>query len=160
MKTYTKLTHFKNSRCKHCSNEELQTGYYLVLGIELLMKTKFDEKYQIIDLYGNDHSPWVQSVLLYLYDKNMIYNLRTIPTLSLSFQSGVMMPAMRLKSNVWKLDSADILQSLGCDPITNSEKKLIFKTWQGVQHRVDNPFRFFHAFSICKGFHNKKYLTY
>ena len=120
------------------------------------MKTNSNNKFQIIDLYGNDHSPWVQSVLLFLYDKNMIYNLRTIPTLSLFFKSGVMMPAMKVKSHEWKLDSADILELLGCEPITNSEKKLIFRTWQGVQHRVDNPFKFFYAFSICKGFHNKK----
>ena len=120
------------------------------------MRTNSNNKLQIIDLYGNDHSPWVQSVLLFLYDKNMIYNLRTIPTLSLFFKSGVMMPAMRVKSHEWKLDSADILVSLGCEPITDPEKKLIFRTWQGVQHRVDNPFNFFYAFSICKGFHNKK----
>ena len=120
------------------------------------MRTNSNNKFQIIDLYGNDHSPWVQSVLLFLYDKNMIYNLRTIPTLSLFFKSGVMMPAMRVKSHEWKLDSADILVSLGCEPITDPEKKLIFRTWQGVQHRVDNPFNFFYAFSICKGFHNKK----
>ena len=120
------------------------------------MRTNSNNKLQIIDLYGNDHSPWVQSVLLYLYDKNMTYNLRTIPTLSLFFKSGVMMPAMRVKSYEWKLDSADILESMGCEPITNLEKKLIFKTWQGVQHRVDNPFKFFYAFSICRGFHNKK----
>ena len=120
------------------------------------MRTNSNNKFQIIDLYGNDHSPWVQSVLLFLYDKNMIYNLRTIPTLSLFFKSGVMMPAMRVKSHEWKLDSADILESLGCEQITDLEKKLIFRTWQGVQHRVDNPFNFFYAFSICKGFHNKK----
>ena len=54
------------------------------------------------------------------------------------------------------------IQLIDIDPdtlnisIEKLEKKLIFKTWQGVQHRVDNPFRFFHAFSVCKGFHNKK----
>lgn len=51
------------------------------------MKTKFDEKSQIVDLYGNDHSSWVQSVLLCLYNKNICCNLRTIPTLSLFFKS-------------------------------------------------------------------------
>ena len=114
------------------------------------------EKSQIIDLYGNDHSPWVQSVLLFLYDKNINYNLRTIPTLSLLFKSGVMMPAMRDDSYTWKLDSSEILQKLGNDSLSSTEKKLIFKTWQGVQHRVDNPFKFFYAFSLCKGFHNNK----
>ena len=114
---------------------------------------------QIIDLYGNDHSPWVQSVLLCLYDKNINYNLRTIPTLNLLFKSGVMMPAMRDNSDKWKLDSAEILQKLGNDSLSSSEKKLIFKTWQGVQHRVDNPIRFFYAFSLCKGFHKWRCMT-
>ena len=114
------------------------------------------KKSQIIDLYGNDHSPWVQSVLLCLYDKNINYNLRVIPTLSLLFKSGVMMPAMRDDNYKWKLDSVEILQILGNDSISSSEKKLIFKTWQGVQHRVDNPLKFFYAFSLCKGFHNNK----
>ena len=110
---------------------------------------------QIIDLYGNDHSPWVQSVLLYLYDKNINYNLRTIPTLSLLFKSGVMMPAIRDDSYKWKLDSAEILHKLGNDTLSSSEKKLIFKTWQGVQHRVDNPLTFFYAFSLWVCVRNK-----
>jgi len=118
------------------------------------MSNKSDEKSQIIDLYGNDHSPWVQSVLLYLYDNNINYNLRTIPTLSLLLKSGVMMPAIRLNSYKWKLDSTEILQTFGNDSVSSSEKQLIFKTWQGVQHRVDNPFMFFYAFSLCKGFQN------
>ena len=120
------------------------------------MNNKSDEKSQIVDLYGNDHSPWVQSVLLCLYDNNINYNLRTIPTLRLLFKSGVMMPAMRLESFEWKLDSMEILQTLGYESVSSSEKKLIFKTWQGVQHRVDNPFMFFYAFSLCKGFRNNK----
>ena len=120
------------------------------------MKKISNKKTHRIDLYGNDHSPWVQSVLLRLYDKNIRYNLRTIPPLSLFFKSGIMMPAMRINSYEWKLESTDLLQSLGCDSISNSEKKFIFRTWQGVQHRVDNPFKFFYAFSICRGFHNKK----
>ncbi len=120
------------------------------------MSNKSYRNSQIIDLYGNDHSPWVQSVLLCLYDKNINYNLRTIPTLNLLFKSGVMMPAIRDDSYTWKLDSAEILQKLGNDSLSSSEKKLIFKTWQGVQHRVDNPLTFFYAFSLCKGFHNNK----
>ena len=87
--------------------------YYLAIFGKVRLRLETNNKFQIIDLYGNDHSPWVQSVLLCLYDKNMSYNLRTIPTLSLFFKSGVMMPAMRLKSYVWKLDSAEILRRGG-----------------------------------------------
>ena len=111
------------------------------------------------DIYGLDHSPWVQSVLLGLYDNKLDYNLRTIPTLSLVLKSGVMMPAMRIKDSHWKLDSMEILQTLGHEPISNSEKKLIFKTWQGVQHRVDNPLKFFYSFSLCKGIYKNKLIN-
>ena len=81
-------------------------------------------KPNIVEIYGEDHSPWVQSVLLYLYDKNINYNLRTVPTLSLLLKSGVMMPAIRDDSCKWKLDSAEILHKLGDVSLSSSEKKL------------------------------------
>ena len=114
------------------------------------------KKSETLDVYGLDHSPWVQSILLSLYDNKLNYNIRTIPTLSLLSKSGVMMPAIRIDDSQWKLDSMEILLSLGYDPIPSSEKKLIFRTWQGVQHRVDNPFKFFYYFSLCRGFNKNK----
>ena len=114
------------------------------------------KKSETLDVYGLDHSPWVQSILLSLYDNKLNYNIRTIPTLSLLLKSGVMMPAIRIDDSQWKLDSMEILLSLGYDPIPSSEKKLIFRTWQGVQHRVDNPFKFFYYFSLCRGFNKNK----
>ena len=114
------------------------------------------KKSETLDVYGLDHSPWVQSILLSLYDNKLNYNMRTIPTLSLLSKSGVMMPAIRIDDSQWKLDSTEILLSLGYDPIPSSEKKLIFRTWQGVQHRVDNPLKFFYYFSLCRGFNKNK----
>ncbi len=76
----------------------------------LILSNKSYGKSEIVDLYGNDHSPWVQSVLLCLYDKNINYNLRVIPTLGLLFKSGVMMPAMRDDNYKWKLDSAELFR--------------------------------------------------
>ena len=114
------------------------------------------KKSKTLDVYGLDHSPWVQSILLSLYDNKLNYNIRTIPTLSLLSKSGVMMPAIRIDDSQWKLDSMEILLSLGYDPIPSSEKKLIFRTWQGVQHRVDNPLKFFYYFSLCRGFNKNK----
>ena len=104
------------------------------------------KKLETLDVYGLDHSPWVQSILLSLYDNKLNYNIRTIPTLSLLSKSGVMMPAIRIDDSQWKLDSMEILLSFGYDSIPSSEKKLIFRTWQGVQHRVDNPFKFFYFY--------------
>ena len=124
------------------------------------MNIKVIEQQEIIEIYGLDHSPWVQSVLLCLYDNKFNYSLKSVPSLSLFFRSGVMMPALRFKSNGWKLDSAEILESLGYKALSTIEKKLIFKTWQGVQHRVDNPFKFFYRFSICKGFYKSKLINF
>ena len=117
------------------------------------------KKSETLDVYGLDHSPWVQSILLSLYDNKLNYNIRTIPTLSLLSKSGVMMPAIRFGDSQWKLDSMEILLSIGYDPIPSSEKKLIFRTWQGVQHRVDNPFKFFYYFSLCRGFNKNKFFN-
>lgn len=114
---------------------------------------------ELSEIYGLDHSPWVQSVLLCLYFNKINYNIRTIPTVGLLIKSGVMMPALRIENSQWKLDSMNILQTLGCDPISSSESKLIFKTWRGVQHRADNPFKFFYSFSLCKGFYRNKFIN-
>lgn len=116
-------------------------------------------KPNIVEIYGEDHSPWVQSVLLGMYDNNIHYNLRAVPTIGLLSKSGMMMPAMRIGRSEWKLDSMEILQTLGYDSVSSLEKKMIFKTWNGVTHRIDNPFKFFYSWSLCRGFFKNKLLN-
>ena len=66
-----------------------------------------------MQVYGADHSPWVQAVLLGLHAQKHAYTLTTVPPLALLFKSGVMMPAAKTSDTPWLLESADILQQIG-----------------------------------------------
>ena len=101
-----------------------------------------------VKVYGGNHSPWVQAVLLGLHDKNIDYSLRSIPTLSSFVKSGVTMPAVQINDGSWQLDSAKILEGLGYEAISRADLTSVTHTWQGVLHRPDNPWNFFRAFSL------------
>ena len=100
-----------------------------------------------INVYGQDHSPWVQSVLLALHEQQISYRLTTVPTLSLLVSGGVMMPALRFESDTWIRESTDILYRLGYEKPTTDESKHIQAAWQGVVHRSDHPGVFFQSVS-------------
>ena len=61
-----------------------------------------------------------------------------------------MMPAAKINKGSWNLDSEKILKLLGYEGIDKVDKLAIFRTWNGVLHRVDNPIAFFHSFSLNK----------
>ena len=46
-----------------------------------------------LKLYGNDHSPWVQAIMLGLHEKGMEYTRSTFPPLEVFKKWGPMMPA-------------------------------------------------------------------
>ena len=103
-----------------------------------------------VSVYGVLHSPWVQAVLLGLHDKRISHSIQPIPSLSSLVSSGLMMPAAQIDKGSWKLDSEEILKLLGYEGIDKVDKVAIFRTWNGVLHRVDNPIAFFHGFSLNK----------
>lgn len=103
-----------------------------------------------VSVYGVLHSPWVQAVLLGLHEKNISHSIQPIPSLSSLVSSGLMMPAAKINKGSWELDSEEILKSLGYEGIDEIDKMPIFRTWNGVLHRVDNPIAFFHGFSLNK----------
>ena len=103
-----------------------------------------------VSVYGVLHSPWVQAVLLGLHDKRISHSIQPIPSLSSLVSSGFMMPAAQIDKGSWKLDSEEILKLLGYEGIDKVDKVAIFRTWNGVLHRVDNPIAFFHGFSLNK----------
>ena len=100
-----------------------------------------------MQVYGADHSPWVQAVLLGLHDKKHAYTLTTVPPLALLFKSGVMMPAAKTSDTPWLLESADILQQIGFGEVSRQDMEAINHSWRGVLHRTDRAFRFFNGFS-------------
>ena len=108
------------------------------------------ENIKHVSVYGALHSPWVQAVLLGLHAKDIPHSVQPIPSLSSLVRSGLMMPAAKINDGLWQLDSEEILKSLGYEGIDKIDKRAIFRTWDGVLHRVDNPFEFFHGFSLNK----------
>ena len=102
-----------------------------------------------IEIYGQDHSPWVQAVLLGVYEKGVSHTHRTAPPLSVFAKWGVMMPAASVDGDPWQLESADILQRMKFEQISPEDLRALYDAWQGVLHRPDNAFRFFHRFSLA-----------
>lgn len=106
-----------------------------------------------VELYGQDHSPWVQAVLLGLHEKKIPYELTTTPPLPVIFKWGVLMPAARLDGAPWRVESAELLQGIGFDAPTPEEMAAIRKAWLGVVWRVRHPRRFFVAASRIRDPH-------
>tara|TARA_B100001093_G_scaffold179092_1_gene171724 strand:+ start:347 stop:1186 length:840 start_codon:yes stop_codon:yes gene_type:complete len=100
-----------------------------------------------VKVYGFTHSPWVQAVLLALYDKELEYDLHIRPPYDVFKKWGVYMPAVSLNEEPWEIESTQILTKLGYKPILANELKAANNAWQGVLHRTDNPFRFFLNFA-------------
>jgi hypothetical protein len=106
-----------------------------------------------VELYGQDHSPWVQAVLLGLHEKGIAYNLTTAPPLSVILKWGVLMPAARLDGAPWRIESTHLLQAIGFDSPTPEEVAAIRKAWLGVTWRARHPRRFFAAASCIRDPH-------
>jgi hypothetical protein len=98
-------------------------------------------------VYGFTHSPWVQAVLMALYDKELEYDLHIRPPYDVFKKWGVYMPAVSLDDGPWEIESTQILAKLDYKPILTDELKAANNAWQGVLHRTDNPFEFFLHFA-------------
>jgi glutathione S-transferase len=98
---------------------------------------------QQVELYGQDHSPWVQAVLLGLHEKKIPYRLTTAPPLAVIVNWGVMMPAARFDGGPWRIESTSLLQAIGFQEPTAEEKAEIERAWLGVTLRARDPLRFF-----------------
>jgi glutathione S-transferase len=106
---------------------------------------------QHVDVYGVDHSPWVQAVLLGLFDAEIPHELTLVPPLATFTKSGVMMPAARIDNGAWQLESADILRTIGFEAVTDEHMQLVRGAWQGVLHRADSAAHFWGGFSLVRG---------
>ena len=106
-----------------------------------------------VDVYGQDHSPWVQSVLLGLHEKDVSHTLTTVPPLSVFLKWGVMMPAASVDGGPWHKESADLLRQLGYGTVSQDELRAINDAWRGVTHRAKSATRFFHAASLIHDLH-------
>ena len=100
-----------------------------------------------VEVYGGNHSPWVQAVLLALHEQGIEHNLRQVPPFEALKQWGVLMPAVSIDGGPWQVESSQILVKLGLQPVCEDDLKAVQAAWQGVLHRVDNPLRFFADFA-------------
>ena len=100
-----------------------------------------------VEVYGGNHSPWVQAVLLALHDKGIAHSLRQVPPIEAMKKTGVLMPAVSIDGGPWETESSQILVKLGMEPIAGKDLQAVQVAWRGVWHRTDNPLRFFAAFA-------------
>ncbi len=102
-------------------------------------------------VYGNDHSPWVQAVLLGLHEKGIDHTLVLAPPLSVFVRSGVLMPAARIDDGPWALDSERILVSLGFSGVTDDERRALQTVFgAGALRRTDDAWAFWRRFSFVR----------
>ena len=107
-----------------------------------------------VRVYGNDHSPWVQAVLLGLHDQGIDHTLVTVPPLSVFLRSGVLMPAARVDDGPWLLDSGRILAELGYAEVGEPERRALTRTFMtGALDRTARPWEFWHRFSWARDGH-------
>ncbi len=100
-------------------------------------------------VYGNDHSPWVQAVLLGLHEREIPNTNVLAPPLDLFLSSGVLMPAARLDGAPWLLDSARILGELGFSELAPADRRALGAVFlTAAMRRMDHPWTFWRRFSL------------
>jgi glutathione S-transferase len=105
-------------------------------------------------VYGNDHSPWVQSVLLGLHEKEIAHTLVTVPPLSVFWGTGVLMPAAKIDGGSWLLDSERILVELGFSEVeADAHRALQVVFLNSAMRRADDSWNFWHRFSFARDGH-------
>ena len=100
-------------------------------------------------LYGNNHSPWVQAIMMALHEKRLGYSRTTVPPLEVFSKWGPMMPAISIDGEPWFLESTDILYRLGYSQVADEDMLAIRQAWTGVMHRTDYWPRFWGEFSLA-----------
>ena len=108
-----------------------------------------------IRLYGNNHSPWVQAVMMGLHQKKRDYSRTSTPPFDVFLAWGCMMPAASFDSGPWGLESKKILHRLGFSPVSDEDMIAVRRAWQGVLHRTDFWSRFWGEFSLASDPHPK-----
>lgn len=107
-----------------------------------------------ITMYGGDHSPWVQAILLGAREKKIPLTLRSTPPWAAFKRWGVLMPVASLDHGPWTRESATILQELGFEPLSTNDMQAIRDAWQGVLHRPDHLPTFLSEFSKAGDLHS------
>ena len=101
-----------------------------------------------IQVYGGNHSPWVQAVLLGVYDKRIPHTVRTVPPLTVFLNSGIMMPAAKFDQAPWVLDSGRILECIGFEDGSQADKDALKRVFlNGARERTESIWKFWYSWS-------------
>ncbi|MEM9177591.1 MAG: hypothetical protein AAGC67_20435 [Myxococcota bacterium] len=107
-----------------------------------------------VTVYGNDHSPWVQAVLLGLHERGIPFTLVTVPPLRVFLDAGVLMPAARIDDGPWRHDSAEILGAIGCTEVADADARELMRLFRSAaSRRADSTWRFWSNFSRARDGH-------
>ena len=108
-------------------------------------------------LFGADHSPWVQAVLLGLHARGIPHQYSVVPPLRLFIASGIFMPAVRLDGGPWRYDSGRILEALGFAPIPPEDARAMARLFRlGASERTEDAARFWRSWRMMRCFHASK----
>ena len=104
-----------------------------------------------VHVYGNDHSPWVQAVLLGLHARGIPTTLVLAPPWRVFLRSGVLMPAARFDDGPWQLDSERILVALGHGEVDPTDRALLSRLFlRSARSRVDDRWRVWARFALVR----------
>ncbi|NKC02158.1 MAG: hypothetical protein GKR90_27165 [Pseudomonadales bacterium] len=124
--------------------------------MKLTVETEVPQKDVVV--YGGDHSPWVQAVLLGLHLKHVSYRVHSFPPRKVFRFSGVLMPALRLNDDSWLLQSQDILEAYGYGRLERDDFRALLKALVGGAHRVDSTIRFWRLWSWVADEHRNPFV--
>ncbi len=109
---------------------------------------------RLVEVYGVDHSPWVQAVLLGLRERGIEHTLVSVPPVRVFRRSGILMPAARIDGGPWMVDSEKILVALGF-PEVSDDDRLALRIAQGgsAMHRRNGRWEFLNRFGLVREEH-------
>ena len=105
---------------------------------------------QFVRVYGGDHSPWVQAVLLGLHLKEIPHDVVTFPPLFVFLHYGVLMPVVSIDGGPWHHDSAHTLEEFGFSGKVKGDDRMLAGALRGGTNRTDNAWRFWHRWSLVR----------
>ena len=105
---------------------------------------------RFIRVYGGDHSPWVQAVLLGLHLKRIPHDVVTFPPLPVFLRYGVLMPVVSIDGGPWHHDSTRILEALGFSGKAPGDDRMLAGALRAGTNRTDSAWRFWRRWSLVR----------
>ena len=105
---------------------------------------------RFVRVYGGDHSPWVNAVLLGLHLKQIPHDVITFPPLLVFLRSGILMPVAHIDDGPWLQDSTAILSELGYTGGSADQLRGTNAALRGGTNRTDSAWQFWYRWSLVR----------